>query len=627
MVEHQVPIFTKIGRALHKDYPQSRLFLQWGAPLGTLAYIRGGIPKDVVDGYGMDAPMFELLPELSNMTGSLHNLWYFRQETKRLGWPDLPMRWCEGPFFPTNPGALTEETQMNYQVRYLLQGMCYGIEAFESGVVPFDAGNYYGAEHYGAGVFHRVPLACPKPAVAAIATMTSMLCGADRTGNIETGSLTDYCVAFNRARDNARIYALWRVNGEAPAILNVTGKTAVLTDSMGNATQLPVVDGKVRIKITPTPQWLTGVDSLQSVELGESVFTDKPAEHSQPLVDFSPAKWNYEGKEDKDFATHHFSVRRITDPGLTADFGQGEEGHPDAVAIRLPEGPADKPMATRYGALQLKKNAPIPGKPTALGVWIKGNSSWGRVVYQVRDAKGETWISHGTRDDWNCDDPHAWSYVSFNGWRYVRFPLPSVHPFDAARGLETTWWASRGGDGVIDYPLSLEKIIVEARNEVPWCGELRTVPVRSYKLSGLTVEYADSAGMKPASLAQHQLKMPLPAWTGPTENPIAKLRIAGIGESPAIREFTEPKQFNDGRRMLIHFEAHPEKTYNLYLSIYPDGRGADLLKAGVKPEDQVVGFRPGVEMYLFLTELDAKKNESKPSAGFKLLTQDNFAEK
>lgn len=628
MVDQQVPIFTKIGRALHKDFPQSRLFLQWGAPLGTLAHIRGGIPKDVVDGYGMDAPMFELLPELSNMTGSINNLWYFRQEIKRLGWPNLPMRWCEGPFFPTNPGALSEEDQMNSQVRYLLLGMCYGVDAFESGIVPFDAGNYYGAEHYGAGVFHRIPLVCPKPAVAAIATMTSMLCGAERAGNVETGSLTDYCVAFKKAADNRHVFALWRVQGEVPATLSVKGGGApVLTDSMGNTTTLKVVDGKIRFTITPTPKWLTGVDAVESIQLGEAVFPEKPAPHAMPLVEFSVAKWEYDGGPDPDYATHHFSVRRITDPALRAEFGQGEEGHPDALAIVLPAGPADKPMATRYGALKLKKAVPIAGKPAALGVWIKGNSSWGRVVYQLKDAKGETWISHGTKDDWNCDDPHAWSYVSFNGWRYVRFPLPSSHPWDSARGLDTTWWASRGGDGVVDYPLSLEKILVEARNEVPWCGEMRPVTVRAYKLGGLTVEYEGEPEMKPAFLTRYSQKLPVPAWTGPSDNPIARLKAAGVDEAPDIREFTEPKQFNDGRRMLIHFEAKPERTYNLYLSIYPDGRGADLLKAGVKADEQVVGFRPGVDMYLFLTELDAKKNESKPSKPFKLVTQDNFAEK
>ena len=34
-------------------------------------------------------------------------------------------------------------------------------------------------------------------------------------------------------------------------------------------------------------------------------------------------------------------------------------------------------------------------------------------------------------------------------------------------------------------PLTLEKIIVEARNEVPYLGVMKPVPERSYQLAGL----------------------------------------------------------------------------------------------------------------------------------------------
>ena len=145
--------------------------------------------------------------------------------------------------------------------------------------------------------------------------------------------------------------------------------------------------------------------------------------------------------------------------------------------------PGDRPLANRYAALKLKKPAVIPGKAAALGLWVKGNSSWGRVVFQLRDARGELWTSNGSKDDWNCDDTHGWSYVNFDGWRYVRFPLPGTATWDRSRELETTWWGSRGGNGVVDLPLTLEKIFVEARNEVPWLGEMKTVKNRSYKLS------------------------------------------------------------------------------------------------------------------------------------------------
>jgi hypothetical protein len=625
--EHQVPIFTAIGTAFREKYPQGRLFLQWGAPLGTTAYMRAGLSKKFVDGYGMDAPMFELLPEISNVTGSINNLWMLRKESERLGWPKLPIHWCEGPFFPTNPGALTEDDQMNYQMRYLLLGMAYGVEGFQAGIVPHDAGNYYGAEHYGAGLFHRLPLENPKPAVAAVATMTSMLCGADPVGGVDTGCLTTYCMAFQRAKDKAKIFALWRVNGTSTAKIKVRGSEATVTDAMGNATQLPVKDGTVSVSLTSTPLWLTGVEAIDGFESGAPVYDSAPAKITRPLADMSANAWAYDGAEDKNYAYNHFAIRRIPDPKLTAEFGKGEDGHADAVAITLPVEPGDRPLATRYGALKAKKPVLIPGKASALGIFIKGNSSWGRVVYQLRDAKGETWTSVGTKDDWNCDDTHAWSYVNFDGWRYVRFPLPGTHPYDGARELETTWWGSHGGDGIVDLPLTLEKIIIEARNEVPVLGEMKLVPERSYKLSHLVAEYASEEDATPAVLALNKLRMPLPKWSGPAENIIAKLAAEGAGQSPEIREFKEPTHFNDGRRMIVHFDESDGLKYNLYLSIYPDGRGADLLKAGVKDGDQVTGFKAGTPMYLFLTAVGADKKESKPSKPFKLITHDNFAEK
>ena len=170
-------------------------------------------------------------------------------------------------------------------------------------------------------------------------------------------------------------------------------------------------------------------------------------------------------------------------------------------------------------------------------------------------------------------------YVNFDGWRYVRFPLPGTHPYDSARELETTWWGSSGGDGVVDLPLTLEKIIVEARNEVPWLGEMKLVPERSYKLSQIVLEYDREADTQPAVLARNKLRAPLPVWSGPAENPIAKLAVEGTGTAPEIREFKEPQHFNDGRRMMLHFDETTDKKYNLYLSIYPDGCRADLLRA------------------------------------------------
>jgi hypothetical protein len=41
----------------------------------------------------------------------------------------------------------------------------------------------------------------------------------------------------------------------------------------------------------------------------------------------------------------------------------------------------------------------------------------------------------------------------------------------------------------------------------------------------------------------------------------------------------------------------------------------------------VTGLKPETPLYLFLTRVDDKKQESPPSPAFKLITHDNFAEK
>jgi hypothetical protein len=625
-IVRQTKIFTAIGRAMREKYPNVKLYLQWGAPKGTIAFLRHGFPKELVDGFGMDAPMFELLPELSNIPGSINDLWTVRQEAKKFGWPRLPIRWVEGPFFPTNPGALTENEQADRQIRYFMAGLAYGVEDFDAGVVPFDAGNYYGAEHYGAGVFHRTPLMNPKPAAAAIATATQMLNGADVVGGVDTGVLTTYCMAFRNATTKENIYALWRVDGTVTATIKVRGNHALLTDAMGNGQSLPIKDGTVKVPISSSPIWLTGVE-IENFAFDAPEYSAMPAPINRTLATMNADQWNYDANADEMYETNHFAIKRVTDANLKAAFGQGEADHADAVSITLDKETSDRPLATRYGALQAKRPIPIPGKANALGMWIRGNSGWGRIAYQLRDAKGEIWTSIGTRDDWNADDTHAWSYVDFESWRYVRFPLPGNLPYDGARTLETTWWGSRDGDGIVDLPLSIEKVFVEARNEVPYLSEMKIVPERSYKLSQLIAEYSSTADTTPQAVVANAVRMPVVQWNGPQSNLIAQLQEKGVGAAPILREFTEPGTFNDGRRMTIHFEQREGLKYNLYVARYADGRGAELLRAGVTDEQIVTGFRPETEMYLFLTSVGADKKESKPSAPQRLVTHDNFREK
>ncbi len=621
-IKRQIKIFTDIGTFMRKHYPEARLTLQWGGSSLTVGFMEYNFPKELVDAYGLDAPMFELTPELPTGTGTINGLWNLRAEAKRMGWPQLPIAWCEGPFLNTNPGALTYNEQEENYVRYYMHGLAYGIDRFEAGVVPFDAGNYYGAEHYGAGVYERIPLVCPKPAVAAINTATTKLCNAEVIGPVDTGVLTTYAMSFKNAKGQP-MYCLWRATGSVQATLNVGPGTGTVTDAMGNPVPLEIKNGKAVVTLSESPIWVEGLN-IKSFAFGAPVYQDKPAPVTKPLTKFTKTAWSYDGAEQHSYETNHFGTYRTSDKGVSASFAEtGADKATVSLALQ-PQG--DRPLAIRYGSIVPKQTITIPGKASALGMWVDGNSSWGRVIYQLKDANGEIWTSIGTKNDWNCDDAHTWSYVKHEGRRYVRFPLPSNAPYDKFRELESTWWKSEHGDGIVDLPLTLDRIIVETRNESLYLGQLRLVKDRSYALSGLVAEYAKDADATSDAVKYNQIAMAPVTWVGPTQNPMANLAHSTV-PAPAITKFDEPVQFNDGRRMIIHFKEEPAVTYKLYISTFQDGRGAELFDGAVKDSKTVVGFQPGLPVYLFLTQTGADKVESKPSAAFKLVTEDKFAEK
>ena len=110
----------------------------------------------------------------------------------------------------------------------------------------------------------------------------------------------------------------------------------------------------------------------------------------------------------------------------------------------------------------MKKPLPIPGKPHTVGVWIKGDSSWGRIFWEIEDARGERWRSSKDSDggDWGNQ-----SAIDFDGWCFVTFPLTRESP---ARQIEPGagigQWQSKTG-GVPAYPLKLVGLYVQTHRQ------------------------------------------------------------------------------------------------------------------------------------------------------------------
>jgi hypothetical protein len=114
-------------------------------------------------------------------------------------------------------------------------------------------------------------------------------------------------------------------------------------------------------------------------------------------------------------------------------------------------------VVAEYTALKLKRPAPIPGRPHSIGMWVKGDSSWGRILWEIEDARGKRFRSSGGYDggDWG-----NYSALDFDGWCFMSFPLTNDSPFTHIEADPGAGQWQSSGDRRLDYPLKLTGIYV-----------------------------------------------------------------------------------------------------------------------------------------------------------------------
>jgi hypothetical protein len=498
------------AEAIRRTWPDLKVLIPWGDPLFAVPLLRSGFPKHLIDGSGLDNPGFERLPEMQLHHIALHRLYTLRKEYEKAGIPNPRLQYCEGIFVPTEPGAVSPREQMDLYNRWALLSMAYGVQRFYSGWFAFDCGNYYGAEHYGGcGIQRRIPYCDPKPAYAAYATMTDRLDQANYDGWLKTGSLSTYCLHFKGPRGH--VYTLWSVRGKRPMTLTLAADAAVLvTDAMNNTRTVQSQGKRLTVGTDPSVVYVTSTVEVVGAAVSEPSHDDaRPAKDAKVIADLGDGTWRYSGQRDPVYEKGHYSVARY--PGkLTAEVVTGGAA-PERV-LRSTLGPQDKTheLMPWYDILVPAKPIVLDGAPSHVGLWVKGASDWGRVVYVLRDAKGEKWTSIGTQDEYNCDDVHSWSAFNFDGWRYLRFELPGHTGYDSFRKHGTTWWRSDSGDGVVDLPLALEAIIVEQRTHILYVNDVQPVAGSSVHFGKLYVEYASPADATAEAVRVSRLRMPPP---------------------------------------------------------------------------------------------------------------------
>ncbi len=498
-------IATVATRAMRKEYPHVKLLLGNGLHTLKEEFYRNQFPAELFDAAGNESAGFGRPPESQPPDGVAVNaaIWMDRQLLDAYGYKEKPVYQCSEVIYPaTNPGNLSLQTQANYFIRHILHAMAWQIPKVRPGCIADVGNSYYGSNWGASGLMTRRPEWTPKPAAIALATLTRVLDGASYQGFVETGSESLYLLHFKTPEGTA-VYPFWTVRGQREIRVEVEGAaTAKLTTQDGVTKELPVREGSLTLTASATPAWL-------QLPAGATLRNATPGEPRHPGAEprgkvskLAPLD-SLTGWKLAPDANPLLDYYNPMTPRRKGDFAvEAAEGALKVAPRPIPTG---KPTMPMYAELVSEAGLPLPGKPAEAGLWVEGNSGWGRIILELEDATGQKWTSIGARSkggsdwmadwlgekgsaeykpgevaDWNTDDVFGLSRINFDGWRYIGIPLPGQYPGEGYHWPANSQWRW-DRDGIVHYPLKLTKLIVELpektlylnRFEAPRRAEIR----------------------------------------------------------------------------------------------------------------------------------------------------------
>jgi len=463
-------LFNLAGKFFRENYPQLKTVVgNNSCSAGTIAAIlRHGGKVEYLDYIGIESPSQVFIPEKLQEFGIQGQI-IARDTVKTLTGRDVPATGCY-EFTYRSERDMGEQQQAEWYTRDILISLANRFTRIGPGIL-FDCANaYYNGLWGSSGLLQRGPWGYPKKAYVAYATITKMLDQVTLRRQIPTGSTTVYALEFDRS-DKKRVAALWAARGDAEFIIEYAGDTPVtVVDMYGRARIL--VTGKLTVKAGTSPVYVVAEKEINNIALGARTFPKDEARAKRATVIAALDQVAIDADKSLDtplVAPLQLPIRQRGEFELR----QATDG----VELVLK---TDKPISkyiTEYTTLRLKQPVAVAGTPSAIGVWVKGNSGWGRVMFEIEDAEGEIWRSVGT-GGWGCDilDWPGNIAVNFDGWNFIALPLRDSKLFnDHSPGPVLEQWVSNGGNKTIDFPIKVRALIVEMNRQALDLTEMKPV--------------------------------------------------------------------------------------------------------------------------------------------------------
>jgi hypothetical protein len=461
----RVELGTKVAQFYREKFPQLKLI--WGNSGCTASLIavllRHGLDPTYIDYIGLETSAGQTaMPEkLSELTPQAT---YLINETVRKFGVDKPVTGCY-EFTARCDRNLGPEKQAQFYVRDMLVCLAYKYQHISPALL-YDAGNaYFNTLWGGGGICRRAPLLYPKPAYAAMAAMTNALDQVTLSRKIDTGSAAVYALEFGRA-DGKTAYALWTPKAESELSLEFPENTKLeLFGFYGEVSDPGLSGGRISLVAGPSPCYLVSSQPAKSAKVMKQITEKAPENFTVANKMDAVSDWSlcYDYGLTKDsgelprYVLGKFSIRQVedTERGKCIELElHGDNSLPDLVG--------------EYCSIRLARPAKVTGEPHSLGIWVKGNSSWGKIVFEFMDCEGKLWRS-------NAREWHDWVgelSINFDGWHFVRFPVDDKSPIKYTKAKME---CDRGAKQTVTYPISITKLYVILNRKALDLNEMKPV--------------------------------------------------------------------------------------------------------------------------------------------------------
>ncbi len=450
------------GEFIRKNYPNQKIQIgNSSASIGAVTRpLRAGAKAEYYDYIGIETPSQVIVPEKLQEVG-FQGMLIAKDIGKKLSGKDLKLN-GSWEFVYRCERDMGELQQAEWYMRDILISLAHDFPLIAPGIFIDCSNGYYNGLWGGSGILQRGPYAYPKQAYVAYGVLTSVLDDVKFSRQIPTGSSTVYALEFKRA-DGKYVTALWASRGEVKFELTGKGMDKAI-DMFGRETKLD--SGKAVVNGGTSPVYVVSSSPVQSVAIIGRGFAKDAARAAKAKVASPMDKLElFEVVPDKSMESTHNGFLPILKPSdfVVSQVKDDEKGECIEVALDVNKNKDMSKYITEYTTLRFKNPVAVPGNPEAVGVWVKGNSNWGQIRFEIEDANGEVFKNLSTGRDWGCDimDWPGNLSVNFDGWNYVAQPLFKTELFnDHSPGPVSEQWVSEGGDKKIDLPIKVRAITV-----------------------------------------------------------------------------------------------------------------------------------------------------------------------